>query len=127
MEALKKYIEDKSNKTSYKSKILAKNQNKKSEFVDDQNKDIYLKNKNIIDRLERFFEIERLADNYKNKIRKYFFSLFEYISKNKDKNFNEKNNGNCTNRSENANSNKIDISAVVSFVNESFKNYKVET
>ena len=84
MEVLKKYIEDKTNKTPKKSKITANNPNKKPEFVNARNKGIYLKNKNIIDRLERFFEIERLADNYKNKLRKYFFGFFEYISGNKE-------------------------------------------
>ena len=98
MEALKKYIEGKTNKTPKESKIITNNSNKKLEFVNARNKGIYLKNNNIIDRLERFFEIERLVYNYKNKLRKYFFGLFEYISENKVKIFNGKRNNHCSNR-----------------------------
>ena len=81
MEILKKYIANKRSITQSNSKVLTNNQNKKPYFINDDNEALYLKNKLIIERLEKFFEIERLADNYKNKIRKYFFGLFDYISK----------------------------------------------
>ena len=127
MEILKKYIANKRSITQSNSKALTNNQNKKPYFINDDNEALYLKNKLIIDRLEKFFEIERLADNYKNEIRKYFFGLFDYISKKGEKVLNIKKNKKSSKLMLNENSNKINISIVASFVNETFQNYQNET
>ena len=127
MEILKKYISNKQNIAQNDSKALTNNQNKKPYFINDDNNALYLKNKMIFDRLEKFFEIERLGDKYKNEIRKYFFGLFEYISKKEDKVLDVKKNKKCSKLMINDKLNKINISTVALFVNENFKNYQIES
>ena len=68
-----------------------------------------------------------MADNYKNEIRKYFFGLFDYISKKGEKVLNIKKNKKSSKLMLNENSNKINMSIVASFVNETFQNYQNET
>ena len=109
------------------SKALTNNQNKKPYFINDDNNALYLKNKMLFYRLEKFFEIERLGDKYKNEIRKYFFGLFEYISKKEDKVLDVKKNKKCSKLMINDKLNKINISTVALFVNENFKNYQIES
>ena len=127
MEILKKYISNKQNIAQNDLKALINNQNKKPYFINDDNNALYLKNKMIFDRLEKFFEIERLGDKYKNEIRKYFFGLFEYISKKEDKVLDVKKNKKCSKLMINDKLNKINISTVALFVNENFKNYQIES